>query len=82
MVFKLSQVEQFQVMTKYRVWPQEWAAERTSKGRSLAQRRSRCLEAGVDVVMGTRRPPLLEPGKNTAPKPDARVFTEEGGVTG
>jgi hypothetical protein len=29
--FSISQVEQFQVMTRCRVWPQEWAAERTER---------------------------------------------------
>ena len=42
LVFKLSKVGQFQVMTRRRVRPQEWAAEKTN-GRSLEWR---SLEAG------------------------------------
>lgn len=69
------------MMTTCRVWPQEWAAERTRKGWTLEWRRSRWLEAGVDVVLGTLKPRLLGLESNTILKTEARVFPEEGGMT-
>ena len=44
-------------------------------------RRSRWLEAGVDVVLGTLKPRLLGLESNTILKTEARVFPEEGGMT-
>lgn len=72
LVFKLSEVEQFQVMTRRRAWPQQWA-RKDQKGRLAAGEEIRALRSrGPRCPWGHSRDPLWGS--------DARVFPERGGV--
>lgn len=75
LVFKLSKVGQFQVMTRRRVRPQEWALKDRWKVLGV----ERLWRPGMDIVHGDTQATPLELGDYAIPKSDAWVRAEERG---